>query len=94
MKRLVVVGNGTAGVACVEHILKPDPKFDITLFGDEMHVNYNRILLSRERISPHAGPETNPRHATRPALRGQTRVVEPRLTEITAVRLERAGAHA
>ena len=46
MKRLVVVGNGMAGMACVEHILKYDPLFQITVFGDETHVNYNRILLS------------------------------------------------
>ena len=46
MKRLVVVGNGMAGVACVEHILKRNPDFEITIFGDETHVNYNRILLS------------------------------------------------
>jgi nitrite reductase (NADH) large subunit len=46
MKRLVVVGNGMAGVACVEQILKHSPKFAITIFGDETHVNYNRILLS------------------------------------------------
>jgi len=46
MKRLVVVGNGMAGVACVEHILKRNPSFEITIFGDETHVNYNRILLS------------------------------------------------
>ncbi len=46
MQRLVVVGNGMAGVACVEQILKHAPKFDITIFGDETHVNYNRILLS------------------------------------------------
>src|SRR5215470_8113553 len=46
MNRLVVVGNGMAGVACVEQILKHAPKFDITVFGDETHVNYNRILLS------------------------------------------------
>ena len=47
MKRLVVVGNGMAGMACVEQILKPTaPTFDITVFGDETHVNYNRILLS------------------------------------------------
>ncbi len=46
MKRLVVVGNGMAGVACVEHILKRNPEFEITIFGDETHVNYNRILLS------------------------------------------------
>jgi len=46
MNRLVVVGNGMAGMACVEQILKHAPKFDITVFGDETHVNYNRILLS------------------------------------------------
>jgi nitrite reductase (NADH) large subunit len=46
MKKLVVVGNGMAGVACVEQILKHAPKFEITIFGDETHVNYNRILLS------------------------------------------------
>ena len=46
MKKLVVVGNGMAGIGCVEQILKHAPKFDITVFGDETHVNYNRILLS------------------------------------------------
>ena len=46
MKRLVVVGNGMAGVACVEQILKHRPDFEITIFGDETHANYNRILLS------------------------------------------------
>jgi nitrite reductase (NADH) large subunit len=46
LKRLVVVGNGMAGVACVEEILKYAPQFSITIFGDETHVNYNRILLS------------------------------------------------
>src|SRR5438874_4928212 len=46
VEKLVVVGNGMAGVACVEQILKHSPKFKITIFGDETHVNYNRILLS------------------------------------------------
>src|SRR5215470_10711133 len=46
MKKLVVVGNGMAGVACVEQILKYSHDFEITIFGDETHVNYNRILLS------------------------------------------------
>src|SRR5215510_6734465 len=46
MKRLVVVGNGMAGIACLEQILKHSPRFEITVFGDETHVNYNRILLS------------------------------------------------
>lgn len=45
-ERLVVVGNGMAGVACVDEILKHGPKFEITIFGDETQVNYNRILLS------------------------------------------------
>ena len=30
----------------MEQILKYRPDFDITIFGDETHVNYNRILLS------------------------------------------------
>lgn len=46
MEKLVVVENGMAGVACVEQILRHSPKFQITTFGDETHVNYNRILLS------------------------------------------------
>jgi nitrite reductase (NADH) large subunit len=46
VEKLVVVGNGMAGVACVEQILRHSPKFQITIFGDETHVNYNRILLS------------------------------------------------
>ena len=46
MKRLVVVGNGMAGMACLEQILKYPRQFDVTVFGDETHVNYNRIMLS------------------------------------------------
>ncbi|MGH9662700.1 MAG: FAD-dependent oxidoreductase, partial [Bryobacteraceae bacterium] len=46
MEQLIVVGNGMAGVACLEQILKHAPKFQITLFGEETRVNYNRILLS------------------------------------------------
>src|SRR6187455_3024938 len=46
MTRLVVVGNGMAGMACLEQILTYEPGFQITVFGDETHVNYNRILLS------------------------------------------------
>ncbi|MBP1157434.1 MULTISPECIES: nitrite reductase large subunit NirB [unclassified Paenibacillus] len=46
-RKLVLVGNGMAGVWCVEHILKLAPQqFDITIFGAEPHPNYNRILLS------------------------------------------------
>ena len=45
--RLVVVGNGMAGVRAVEELLKLAPElYDITVFGAEPHPNYNRILLS------------------------------------------------
>lgn len=45
--KLVLIGNGMAGVRCIEEILTVDPNgFDITIFGSEPHVNYNRILLS------------------------------------------------
>ncbi|UEM06644.1 nitrite reductase large subunit NirB [Skermanella rosea] len=46
-ERLVVVGNGMAGIRTVEELLKRDPdRYDITVFGAEPHVNYNRIMLS------------------------------------------------
>ncbi|MED1603110.1 nitrite reductase large subunit NirB [Alkalihalophilus marmarensis] len=46
-ERLVVIGNGMAGVNCLEEILKLQPdRFDVTVFGSEPHFNYNRILLS------------------------------------------------
>jgi nitrite reductase (NADH) large subunit len=45
--KLVVVGNGMAGVRAVEELLKLAPDlYDITVFGAEPHPNYNRILLS------------------------------------------------
>jgi nitrite reductase (NADH) large subunit len=46
MKRLVAVGNGMAGMACLEQVLAYPPQFHVTVFGDETHVNYNRIMLS------------------------------------------------
>jgi nitrite reductase (NADH) large subunit len=45
--RLVVVGNGMAGMRAVEELLSRAPdRFDITVIGAEQHPNYNRILLS------------------------------------------------
>ncbi len=47
-RKLVVIGNGMAGVRCVEEILKINKDaFEITIFGKEPHPNYNRILLSK-----------------------------------------------
>jgi len=46
-ERLVLIGNGMAGVRTLEELLKLEPdKYDITVFGSEPHPNYNRILLS------------------------------------------------
>ncbi|HEY9104956.1 nitrite reductase large subunit NirB [Chitinimonas sp.] len=45
--RLVVVGNGMAGVRTLEELLILAPEhYEITVFGAEPHPNYNRILLS------------------------------------------------
>jgi nitrite reductase (NADH) large subunit len=47
-QRLVVIGNGMAGARAVEEIIERggSEQFDITMFGDEPHGNYNRISLS------------------------------------------------
>ena len=47
MKKLVMIGNGMAGVRTIEEILKLSPEqFEITIFGQEPYPNYNRIKLS------------------------------------------------
>jgi len=46
-EKLVLIGNGMAGVRTLEELLKLAPeRYDITVFGAEPHGNYNRILLS------------------------------------------------
>ncbi len=46
-EKLVLIGNGMAGVRTIEELLKIAPeKYDITIFGAEPYGNYNRILLS------------------------------------------------
>jgi len=46
-ERLVLVGNGMAGMRTLEELLKLAPdRYEITVFGAEPHPNYNRILLS------------------------------------------------
>lgn len=45
--KLVLVGNGMAGVRTIEELLKIAPDlYEITVFGAEPHPNYNRIMLS------------------------------------------------
>jgi nitrite reductase (NADH) large subunit len=46
--RLVVIGNGMAGMRTVEELLQLAPDlYDIAVFGAEPYGNYNRILLSQ-----------------------------------------------
>ena len=45
--KLVLIGNGMAGVRTLEELLRIAPdQYEITVFGAEPHPNYNRILLS------------------------------------------------
>ncbi|WP_124080613.1 nitrite reductase large subunit NirB [Pigmentiphaga humi] len=45
--KLVVVGNGMAGIRTLEELLALAPdRYEIAVFGAEPHPNYNRILLS------------------------------------------------
>jgi nitrite reductase (NADH) large subunit len=46
--KLVVIGNGMAGMRTVEELLQLTPDlYDIAVFGAEPYGNYNRILLSQ-----------------------------------------------
>ena len=46
-EKLVVIGNGMAGIRTLEEVLALSPDaYDITVFGSEPYGNYNRILLS------------------------------------------------
>lgn len=45
--KLVLIGNGMAGVRTLEELLKLDAgRYDISVFGAEPYGNYNRIMLS------------------------------------------------
>ena len=45
--KLVMIGNGMAGLRTIEEILDRDPQhFEITIIGKEAYPNYNRIMLS------------------------------------------------
>lgn len=46
-QKLVLIGNGMAGIRAIEELLKINPDlYDIAVFGSEPHPNYNRIMLS------------------------------------------------
>ncbi|MEH7121129.1 nitrite reductase large subunit NirB [Neobacillus vireti] len=46
-QKLILIGNGMAGVRAIEEVLKLNgDEFEITIFGSEPYPNYNRIQLS------------------------------------------------
>ena len=46
-EKLVLIGNGMAGVRTLEELFKLTPdRYAVTVFGAEPHPNYNRIMLS------------------------------------------------
>jgi nitrite reductase (NADH) large subunit len=47
-EKLVLIGNGMAGIRTLEELLKLEEagRYEISVFGDEPHPNYNRIMLS------------------------------------------------
>jgi nitrite reductase (NADH) large subunit len=58
-ERLVVIGNGMAGMRTVEELIRRNPgRYRIAVFGAEPHVNYDRILLSSVLAGEKAISET------------------------------------
>ncbi|EOR07442.1 nitrite reductase small subunit NirD [Acinetobacter genomosp. 15BJ] len=46
-QKLVLIGNGLAGMRCLEDLLDMAPdRYDVTVIGEEPWGNYNRIMLS------------------------------------------------
>ncbi|MCG7407295.1 nitrite reductase large subunit NirB [Paenibacillus sp. ACRRX] len=45
-QKLVVIGNGMAGMNAIEQLLKLTDRYEIIVIGAEPHPNYNRIMLS------------------------------------------------
>jgi len=46
-EKLIVIGNGMSALRTIEELLENNStKYEITIFGDEPYVNYNRIMLS------------------------------------------------
>ncbi len=47
MEHLLVIGNGMAGLRCVEEVLQQSPgRYLVSVVGKEPHPAYNRVLLS------------------------------------------------
>jgi nitrite reductase (NADH) large subunit len=47
IKRMVVIGNGIAGVTCADHVRRRHPSIEIDVVADEPHHLYNRMAITR-----------------------------------------------
>jgi ferredoxin len=47
IKRMVVIGNGIAGVTCADHVRRRHPTVEIDVVADEPHHLYNRMAITR-----------------------------------------------
>lgn len=47
IKRVVVIGNGIAGVTCADHVRRRHPGVEIDVIADEVHQLYNRMAITR-----------------------------------------------
>jgi NADPH-dependent 2,4-dienoyl-CoA reductase/sulfur reductase-like enzyme/ferredoxin len=47
IKRVVIIGNGIAGVTCADHVRRRHPGVEIDLIADEVHQVYNRMAITR-----------------------------------------------
>ena len=85
-RRLLMIGNGMAGLACLGAILQREPAWQVTVFGDEPQLGYNRILLST-LIAGECAPEDLITHdAAWYAARGITLNAGVRVTAIDRTR--------
>ncbi|GHD78723.1 nitrite reductase large subunit NirB [Vogesella fluminis] len=85
--KLVMVGNGMAGVRTLEELFKLTPDtYDITVFGAEPHPNYNRIMLSPVLTGEQTLPEIILNDLDWYAEHGITLHLSRAVTEIDRVR--------
>ncbi len=85
-RRLVLVGNGMAGLACLDALLQRDSAWQVTVFGDEPQLGYNRILLSSLLAGECSAAETITHDATWYAARGITLHAGVRVTALDRAR--------
>lgn len=51
LEKIVIVGNGIAGITAIKSIRKADKESEIHLFGKEKFYPYNRVRLSKGLLS-------------------------------------------